>query len=253
MVRSGSLFVDAKLALPKPLSWPQVSRAGTGLAPPRGRAASGRGGSKIQPTSAYQIGLEFLERCLAGDPGSRSEFVERYGALIRFAMSSVLRQRGIRLPPEDVDDLFQGIVLSFFERDCRRLKLYEGRNDASFATFVRVCATRQTLDRLRQLRRRAAVTVDAESLPERGGIAELPDEASGPEARTLATQQVAQLRDVVLALPPREQLLIRLHLVDGHSISEVARVLGISDNATHVLKSRVRTKLRHQLELERDG
>jgi RNA polymerase sigma factor for flagellar operon FliA len=127
--------------------------------------------------------------------------------------------------------------------------MYEGRNRASFATFVRVCATRQTLDHLRQRRRHPPAIEEAELAQEPGGsLAERADPGPGPESAAATRQTLVQLKEIVAALPSREQLLVRLHFIDGLEIPEVARALGITENATHVLKSRVRAKLRAALE-----
>lgn len=201
-------------------------------------------------TSAHRKGHDFLERCRADAPGVRDEFVEAYGPLVRFAMSSVLRQRGVRLEPEEMDDLFQSLLVSFFDRDCRRLKMYDGRGGASFATFVRVCATRQTLDHLRHLRRQPTFVREDDGGEGRSLFDDMPDPRANPETAAATGERVRQLRELVSALPPREQLLVRLHFVEGQSIPEVARVLGITDNATHVLKSRLRAKLRERMEVE---
>jgi DNA-directed RNA polymerase specialized sigma24 family protein len=39
-------------------------------------------------------------------------------------------------------------------------------------------------------------------------------------------------------------MLVRMHFVEGLAIPEVARSLRMTDNATHVMKSRLRSKLR---------
>lgn len=202
--------------------------------------------------SAHKKGNDFLERCRAGKPGVQSEFVESFGPLVRFAMSSVLRQRGVRLEPDESEDLYQSLLLSFFDRDCRRIKMYEGRDGASFATFVRVCATRQTLDHLRHLRRQPTFVHDDRGSEEPGLFDNMADPRPNPEAAATTEEQVRHLRELVTALPPREQLLVRLHFVEGKSIPEVARVLGITDNATHVMKSRLRAKLRERMGLDDD-
>ncbi len=201
-------------------------------------------------SAAHRKGLEFVARCQAGESGVQEEFVEGYGPLVRFAMSSVLRQRGVRLEPEEVDDLFQSLLLSFFDRDCRRLRMYDGRGGASFATFVRVCATRQTLDHLRHLRRQPTFVREDAAGEGRSLFDDMADPRADPEAAATNHERIRHLRDLVAALPPREQLLVRLHFVEGQSIPEVARALGITDNATHVLKSRLRAKLRGRMELD---
>lgn len=212
------------------------------------RQARRRADDAPETSDAHRKGLEFLARCRAGAQGIRDEFLSSYGPLVRFAMSSVLRQRSARLDPEETEDLFQSLLLSFFDRDCRRLKMYDGRGGASFPTFVRVCATRQTLDHLRHLRRQPTFVRDDGGEQGRSPFDDMADPTADPEAHAATGERLRQLRGLVVELPPREQLLVRLHFVEGQSIPEVARALGISDNATHVLKSRLRAKLRDRME-----
>jgi RNA polymerase sigma factor (sigma-70 family) len=213
-----------------------------GLGTPSGDAA---------PSAAWQRGQDFIQRCIAGEPGTRDEFVVEYSGLIRFAIAAVLRHRGITLLREEIDDLTHNVIVSLFDRDCRKLKMYEGRNQASFATFVRVCATRLTLDHLRYRQRRPQIAADQQSGDDvRDVLAETPDASLGPEEQAALAEDLVTLRRLVAELSPREQLLVRLHFVDGLDIPDVARALGVSENAAHVLKSRVRAKLRGQMRAE---
>ncbi|HZR84322.1 MAG TPA: sigma-70 family RNA polymerase sigma factor [Candidatus Binatia bacterium] len=215
-------------------------------------ASAGSGADPAAPTEAFVRGQDFIRRCIAGDPATRDEFVAQYGALVRYAVAAVLRARDAALLAEELEDLTQSVLLSFFDRDCRRLKMYEGRNQASFATFVRVCATRQTLDHLRSLRRKPPIAADSDADDESRGLAGAIDPAAGPEERAATARALERLRDAVARLPAREQLLVRLHFVLGCDASEVASAMGVSENAVHVLKSRVKAKLRTLVDLEDD-
>ena len=218
---------------------------------PEGPVGGGGGSGEPAPTAAYQRGQDFIQRCIAGEPGTRDEFVTEYSGLIRFAIAAVLRHRGIQLLREEIDDLTHNVIVSLFDRDCRKLKMYEGRNQASFATFVRVCATRLTLDHLRALGRRPQIAPDQQSGDDaRDVLADTPDAALGPEEQASISEDLLTLRRLVAELSPREQLLVRLHFVEGLDIPDVARALGVSENATHVLKSRLRAKLRGQMRAE---
>ncbi len=218
-----------------------VVKRAPGTPPPAAQATESAAGE------AFRRGQDFIARCIAGAPGTRDEFVVEYSGLIRFAIASVLRHRGVSLLREEMDDLTHNVIVSLFENDCRKLKMYEGRNQASFATFVRVCATRLTLDHLRWRQRRPALSEPEPAHEGRDLLADAPDPGPGPEARTATAEDLALLRRLVRALPPREQLLVRLHFVDGVEIPDVARILGVSENAAHVIKSRVRAKLRRQM------
>lgn len=220
-------------------------------ASPEPERSTGPDAGETAPTAAWTRGQDFVQRCIAGEPGTRDEFVVEYSGLIRFAIAAVLRHRGITLLREEIDDLTHNVIVSLFDRDCRKLKMYEGRNQASFATFVRVCATRLTLDHLRYRQRRPQMVAG-----EQGGedardlLADAPDPSLGPEEQASLGEDVATLRRLVAELPAREQLLVRLHFVEGLQIPDVARVMGISENAAHVLKSRLRSKLRGQMRAE---
>jgi RNA polymerase sigma factor (sigma-70 family) len=224
----------------------------------RGGAAPGPRATAEQPSlevsDAYARGQDLLAGCIAGDPRTRGAFADQYTGLIRFAIVAVLRQRGLTIQKEEVDDLTHGVMLSLFDRDCRKLRMYEGRNHASLATFLRVCTTRYVLDHIRHQRRRP-IEFEFEGDPEREGVLdEAADPHPGPEAGAQVAEEIASLRRAVAELTPREQLLVRLHFAEGVDISEVARILGLTENAAYVLKSRVKKKLRLELrESANDG
>src|SRR5438552_980673 len=69
-------------------------RAGTSAHAPSGEPLT-------PPSEAYQRGQDFIARCIAGDPGTRDEFVVEYSGLIRFAIAAVLRHRGVTLLREE--------------------------------------------------------------------------------------------------------------------------------------------------------
>jgi RNA polymerase sigma factor (sigma-70 family) len=240
------------LSLPGAAPW-TLSRSF--VSPRAGLRSPGRSSDGGEAVEGARPAREAEERapalvaaCVRGDAAARDEFVVQYEGLVRFAIHTVLRQRSVVLLREELEDLQQNVLAAFFDRDCRRLQLYEGRNQASFATFVRVCATRQTLDHLRQRRRRPPANEELENAGDRRSeLSERPDPSSGPEEAAATRESLSRLREVVKALPAREQLLVRLHFAEGHDVPEVARALGISENATHVLKSRIRAKLREAL------
>src|SRR5262249_38682548 len=147
----GGRVSPGAMALPFPgarVSWRWV---GVGMSVPRTGARMFRreadppgseapDGTLLAPAAAEERAPDLIAACARGDRAAREEFIVQYDGLIRYAMLIVLRQRGVVLSREELDDLHQVVLTSFFERSCRRLQMYEGRNRASFATFVRVCA-----------------------------------------------------------------------------------------------------------------
>jgi RNA polymerase sigma-70 factor (ECF subfamily) len=210
-------------------------------------------GTLLAPAPAEERAPDLIAACVRGDEAAREEFVVQYDG--PNPLCDAHRAPPARVvPARGTDDLHQAVLASFFERSCRRLQMYEGRNRASFATFVRVCAARQTLDHLRQRRRHPPAIEEAELAREPGAsLVEHADPGVGPEEVTSTRQTLLQVKEIVDSLPSREQLLVRLHFVEDMDIPAVARTLGISENAAHVLKSRIRAKLRAALEPASDG
>ena len=217
----------------------EVSRPGSSLLGTRSAA----GPPPEAPGAAHAKGKAVLAHLRSGAPDAREIFLAEFGALIRFAIHTVLRQRGLHLDQDRLEEIYQAQLLSFFDQNCRRLRLYEGREGASFATYLRVCATRGTLDHLRRENRRTRwIEPEGEAT-----LSTLPDQRSGPERQSATHQRIEQVRAFIAQLPIREQILVRMHFVEGRSIPEVARSLRMTDNATHVMKSRLRSKLRQEL------
>lgn len=211
------------------------------------RSAQGRRENRRAPGPSPEAddtprarGETFLGLLRSDAPGAREAFVAQFGRLIWFAIHTVLRKKGLHLDQERLEELYQSQLLSFFDENCRRLRLYEGREGASFATYLRVCATRGTLDYLRRERRHTQ-RFEPEG---NSDLRAVPDPTSDPEEESATRERMEQVRAFVSRLTPREQMLVRMHFVEGLAIPEVARSLRMTDNATHVMKSRLRSKLR---------
>lgn len=243
-------MVDRSVPGPDVLTLPAASVAWLREGPERvGREGrrTGRASRRAAAGAAERRAPELVAACVRGDPAARSQFVRQYDALVRFSIVTVLRRSGVSLGPEDMADLHQTVMASYFDDGCRRLRLYEGRNRASFATFLRVCATRQTLDYLRRRRRALASGEQWEGSTDESPI-EQADPGSGPEGFAAAREELDLVRRALEALSPRERLLVRLHFVEGLETPELARALGTTENAALVLKSRIRQKLRRAIE-----
>lgn len=199
----------------------------------------------------HEIGTRLLAGCLAGDARARSDFALQYRGLVRFAVEKVLRQAGSSALREDLDDVCQSALGALFDRDCHKLRLYDGRHGASLATFLRVCATRHALDHLRQHRRRPVVVDDDPAGGSSSQLDEAIDPAAGPEAITETRERIARLTAAIAQLTPRERIFVRLHFVEELDLAPVAKMLGVTENAAYVLKSRLRKKLRELTEAAR--
>lgn len=97
-------------------------------------------------------------------------------------------------------------------------------------------------------RHRAMVRNHSDSLDEAG---DLVDAARSPEAEALAQELVEQLESLISAMPGVDQEILRLCLVDGLSYEQAANRLGITPGSVRNRLSRLRTRLRQDLEVSK--
>jgi RNA polymerase sigma-70 factor (ECF subfamily) len=127
----------------------------------------------------------------------------------------------------DVDDLVQTVFVEAF----RSLPAFRG--DALFSTWLARIAVRVTMHAVRRRPPRALPIDDR---------ADLPADGAGPE-RTAAAREGLRILDGLLGeLRPKRRAAFVLHVLEGHSMDEVAAILNAS---TAAVKVRVHDARRH--------
>lgn len=185
------------------------------------------------------------QKCLAGDHAAAEEFVRRYSDLVYRTVQYTLLNRNMPFVPEDISDLHNTIFLEFFEKDCKKLAQFEGRNGCRLATWVRLVAMRIVLNHLRKRGvdsisgRRQMVGADY--------IREL--QAENREALEVLEQaeQVALLESCIRQLPAKYRLFFKLHCECELSAPEIAQAMQISIDNVYTVKHRGIKKLQEIL------
>lgn len=183
-----------------------------------------------------------LTGCIRGDPDQQEAFVRHYSNLVFATIHGVVRSKSAFLAELDIEDLHNTVFLRLFERQCRKLRQYQGRNGCSLASWIRMITVRIVLDYFRSKK-------DALAKPERVmDLAEFPamvsDEPS-PLAQLNQKQQAKLIETGLESLSHRDQLMIRLHFFEGRSLSHVARVLNVTMSNVHSVKHRAVNRLKH--------
>jgi len=186
-----------------------------------------------------------LARCIAGDNEARDALVVTFSNLVYEVVLHTFRSKGLSFERDDVEDLHNTIFLKIFEKDCRKLRQYQGKNGCSLATWIRLIAAGIALDHVRKRGIDSIV----------GQKAKVPlDEVFGleaPQKDALKLLEEAEQRrlldEAVEHLPPQHRLFIKLHLERGQPMPRVATALQLSMNNTYALKHRVTVKLREYM------
>lgn len=180
--------------------------------------------------------VPFARALAAGDRRTILLFESRYRPVVRHAFSVALRRWRPDVPVE-ADDYVQDFVGFLFSDSGRRLGTFEGRS--SFGSWLYTVALRyfqRAFARQSNDRRSDAV------------LTALPDtHVRNAEHAAIAAHEAEQLRAAVHALPPGDQLYLRLFFVEGQNASDVARTLGKGASAVRMRKMRILERLREVL------
>jgi RNA polymerase sigma-70 factor (ECF subfamily) len=166
--------------------------------------------------------LALVGRCLAGERAAERELFRRERSRVHATLYRVLGSN------RDMDDLVQEAFLEVF----RSLKGFRG--EAKLSTWIDRIAVRVAY---RYLSAKKPAAMPLELLPE-------PD-AEDPETdqRMQAREGLRRLYAVLGAMPAGARLAFALHVLDGRSIAEVARLVGASGIATKLRIWRARREL----------
>ena len=176
---------------------------------------------------------DLLSRCVRRLPSAWEEFLARYRPVLeRAARSTLLRVVG-SVRDDDLEAIVEATLLMIVKDDYAALSSFAGRS--SLAGYLQAVTTKVGLNHLRTERRKGWLRfrpLDA--------AADSP--AEEPPAQD--PQQLAALRRALEALPPRDQLILKLFHLDGAGYKEIAALMGLSMNAVSPALIRARQKIR---------
>ncbi len=184
--------------------------------------------------SSPSTSLTLLDRIrLRGQPDAWSRFVRLYTPLLH----AWAKKQGLR--DADADDLTQEVLVKLMDE----LPKYKREDGQSFRGWLYRVTANQCID----FRRRVATR----TLPAADGLS-----AAGAESPLSDFEEVEYRRSLV----NRGLELIRAEfnerawaafyqlMIQGHSAAEVARELGITENAVYLSRHRVLTRLRREID-----
>ena len=179
------------------------------------------------------IDQALIKACLTGDAQAWNTFVKRFGRLIRAVVTKTAQRRGWSITAADCDDITAEVFAQLVYRNAASLRLFAGRS--TLTTYLTVIARRVTVRAM----------LKQSTLPKTlSQNASLPEQAD----RTIPPQQhIAQQDEVehyLKHLSTEEQILLRMHDLEGHSYSEISHATGIPVNSIGPRLSKARKTIR---------
>ncbi len=152
---------------------------------------------------------ELLRSAIAGDERDYARFLERTAALVRGFARRRTADGGV-----DPEDIVQETLLAI------HLKRHTWIADAPVLPWVYAIARFKIIDAYRRRGRRIEIDVD-----------EVAETLAQPEAERVSDRDVGRALD---ALAPGQRGVVAAITVEGHSIGETARRLGMTETAVRV-------------------
>jgi RNA polymerase sigma-70 factor (ECF subfamily) len=177
-----------------------------------------------------------ISGCVRGDKTTWDEFVQRYSNLVYHTIRQTLTLYHSQPRAELIEDLYQEFFISVLQSNCRKLTQFRGDRGCTLASWLRVVASRLTID---FLRKQTCHTIEmAEHLSS--------DQPEGHDTLIEQEQETA-LVTALETLSPSERLMVELHFRLGLPTEEIATILKTSVGAVYTQKSRVLDKIREIL------
>jgi len=179
---------------------------------------------------------ELLRACFERKRGAWDEFVVQYSRLVYGTIKQTLQVHYVDAQQSVVEDLFQDFFLSVLRDDFKKLRQFRGERGCSLASWLRMVATRLTIDFLRKGKTLGVVANEL-----------APMNATDPSAGLVREEKRKFMTEMIAALPAGDRLLIELSFKKELPAEDIAVILGISVNAFYTRKSRVVAKLRQAI------
>ncbi len=173
--------------------------------------------------------VKIIERILGGDSEAFSELVDRYqGPLLGF-LRNMIQDR----------DAAQDIAQETFVKAFLAIREYEGRNNASFSSWLFTIARNACLDALRKRKRKFEIFLeDGADVPENPG-------SIGEAER----HQIKRMLEVALNhLGIKHRMAFELTLVQGFTYEEAAEIMQSNPGTVRSRVNHARTKLKEKLQ-----
>ncbi len=178
---------------------------------------------------------QLINECIRGSARAWEALVEQFGQSVYDAARFTLRRVLGTAQDEDIENVYQGVLLGLCDKNFHRLRLFQSRS--SFRTWVTSVTTRFSLNYIRTEKRKGSLKFlqlddSALDMPDRDLLSGVP------------TEDHERLLRAIAQMPPRERLIIRLFYFDGLSYKAIADVLKLPVNSVSPLMLRAKEQLK---------
>jgi RNA polymerase sigma-70 factor, ECF subfamily len=189
--------------------------------------------------------MPLFNRCARRVPGAWDEFIDQYNKLIYYSIHRTLNIKHYNYSPDEIDDLFNDVLVHLIKDDSKKLRQYKGYEGASEATWIRTITVRFVIDYLRQRsRRQHFVDISKEDI-----MMEISSQnpVTRPDEDYEAKEQIEVFNELMNGLEENDRHFMELYYVRGLSVEDTALTLDISTKTVYSRINRIKGKLKKNL------
>ena len=167
-----------------------------------------------------------VERCISRDTSAWDALLGKYSALIKNSINKRARKYGASLHIHDIENIMQGILASMWEDD--KLSTIKNRKDIS--CWLAIVSGNAAAEYLSNRDNAEPLSEEAETVTHTG---------TPPDEETLL-----EIENAIEKLPPKENLIIQLHLFHDKKYREISDMLDIPAGtvSSYIKRSKCRLK-----------
>lgn len=188
--------------------------------------------------------LSLVSKLVEGSSDAWDVFLERFTRLIY----KVFYTRSFGFTREDIEELFNDFLLSLLQDNYRKIRLYEGRNSCSFASYLKKIAINMAIDRRKKMLRRRMISIhlslDGSRDNEGRELLDLLDSGEGVPERTLMNDEEGKrYLQALYQLPPTRLIVVLLIVYHDYDREEMAELLKTTRQNIDVIFNRSKEQL----------
>ena len=183
-----------------------------------------------------------IERCLKQDKQAWEEFVEKYSALVCWAIGQRLTNFGYNFTQEDISDIHQDVFFSIWQEK----KIAQLRDKNKIVAWLSMVAGNKAIDYFRTVKRITPATVES-IFEERQDKEEEVLWSNKALEEIYSNDIINAVKETLEEFSHQEKIILKFNILYQNTHQEIADILSISVNTVSTVISRSKGKLREKL------